>query len=71
MIVIFALQRTGRANLSAPAVGAYIAAAGMFASSGGFANPATTIGRVFTDTFAGIAPVSPSFTSAPSWWARR
>jgi arsenate reductase len=58
VLVIFALVRTGRAHLAAPAVGAYIGAAYWFTSSTSFANPAITIGRVFTDTFAGIAPVS-------------
>jgi glycerol uptake facilitator-like aquaporin len=40
------------------AVGAYIGAAYWFTSSTSFANPAVTIGRAFTDTFAGIAPSS-------------
>jgi glycerol uptake facilitator-like aquaporin len=48
----------GRAGLSAAAVGAYIGAAYWFTSSTSFANPAITIGRVFSDTFAGIAPTS-------------
>jgi glycerol uptake facilitator-like aquaporin len=56
--VIFALARTGRAGLSAAAVGAYIGAAYWFTSSTSFANPAVTIGRIFSDTFAGIAPSS-------------
>jgi glycerol uptake facilitator-like aquaporin len=56
--LIFALTRTGRATLAAPAVAAYIGAAYWFTSSTSFANPAVTIGRVFTDTFAGIAPGS-------------
>lgn len=58
LIVIFALVRTGRANLVAPAVGAYIGCAYWFTSSTSFANPAVTIGRVFSDTFAGIDPTS-------------
>lgn len=63
--VIFALARTGRAALSAAAVGAYIGAAYWFTSSTSFANPAVTIGRAFTDTFAGIAPTSvPLFLAA-------
>lgn len=63
--LIFALARTGRAALAAPAVGAYIGAAYWFTSSTSFANPAVTIGRVFTDTFAGIAPSSvPGFVAA-------
>lgn len=56
--LIFALVRTGRAHLAAPAVGAYIGAAYFFTSSTSFANPAITIGRMFSDTFAGIAPAS-------------
>jgi arsenate reductase len=58
ILVIFALVRTGRSHLAAPAVGAYIGAAYFFTSSSSFANPAITIGRMFTDTFAGIAPAS-------------
>ena len=56
--LIFALVRTGRGALAAPAVGAYIGAAYWFTNSTSFANPAVTIGRIFTDTFAGIAPGS-------------
>jgi arsenate reductase len=56
--LIFALARTVRAGLSAAAVGAYIGAAYWFTSSTSFANPAVTVGRVFSDTFAGIAPSS-------------
>ncbi|HWO51303.1 MAG TPA: aquaporin, partial [Ornithinibacter sp.] len=56
--LIFALARSDRGALAAPAVGAYIGAAYWFTSSTSFANPAVTIGRVFTDTFAGIAPSS-------------
>lgn len=58
VLVIFALARTGRGHLVAPAVGAYIGAAYWFTSSTSFANPAVTIGRIFSDTFAGIAPAS-------------
>jgi glycerol uptake facilitator-like aquaporin len=58
--LIFALARTGRVGLSAAAVGAYIGAAYWFTSSTSFANPAVTIGRMFSDTFAGIAPSSVS-----------
>jgi arsenate reductase len=58
LLVIFALARSGR-NRSAPAaVGAYIGAAYWFTSSASFANPAITIGRMFSATFAGIAPSS-------------
>lgn len=56
--LIFALARTGRAHLAPAAVGAYIGAAYWFTSSTSFANPAVTIARAFSDTFAGIAPAS-------------
>jgi glycerol uptake facilitator-like aquaporin len=58
LLLIFALVRSGRAASAAAAVGAYIGAAYWFTSSTSFANPAVTIGRIFTDTFAGIAPAS-------------
>lgn len=58
VLVIFALAHTGRSALAAPAVGAYIGAAYFFTSSASFANPAITIGRMVTDSFAGIAPGS-------------
>jgi len=58
ILLIFSLVRTGRGVLAAPAVGAYIGAAYWFTSSTSFANPAVTIGRAFTNTFAGIAPGS-------------
>ena len=63
VLLIFALVRTGRAvTVIAPAVGAYIGAAYWFTSSTSFANPAVTIARAFTNTFAGIAPGSvPAF----------
>jgi glycerol uptake facilitator-like aquaporin len=65
VLVIFALARSGRSHLAAAAVGAYIGAAYFFTSSTSFANPAITVGRMFSDTFAGIAPSSvPSFISA-------
>ena len=65
VVLIFALARTGRGMLAAPAVGAYIGAAYWFTSSTSFANPAVTVGRAFTDTFAGIAPSSvPAFVVA-------
>ena len=56
--LIFVLTRTNRAAWSAAAVGAYIGAAYWFTSSTSFANPAVTVGRIFSDTFAGIAPAS-------------
>jgi glycerol uptake facilitator-like aquaporin len=58
IVVIFALARSGRARSAAAAVGAYIGAAYFFTSSTSFANPAITVGRMFSDTFAGIAPSS-------------
>ena len=58
IVVIFGLARTGRSHLAPPAVGAYIGAAYFFTSSTSFANPAITVGRMFSDTFAGIAPAS-------------
>jgi glycerol uptake facilitator-like aquaporin len=63
--LVFALARSGRGVLAAPAVGAYIGAAYWFTSSTSFANPAVTVGRVFSDTFAGISPGSaPAFVAA-------
>lgn len=53
--VIFVLARSGRAAMSAAAVGAYIGAAYWFTSSTSFANPAATVGRMFSNSFAGIA----------------
>jgi arsenate reductase len=65
IVVIFALARTRRSNITPAAVGAYIGAAYFFTSSASFANPAITIGRVFSNTFAGIAPSSvPGFVAA-------
>jgi glycerol uptake facilitator-like aquaporin len=58
IVVIFALAKSGRSNHVAGAVGAYIGAAYFFTSSTSFANPAITIGRMFSNTFAGIAPSS-------------
>ncbi|HEX4862589.1 MAG TPA: MIP/aquaporin family protein [Acidimicrobiales bacterium] len=65
VLVIFALARSGRASVAPAAVGAYIGAAYWFTSSTSFANPAITIGRMFSNTFAGIAPSStPAFIAA-------
>jgi arsenate reductase len=65
ILVIFALARTRRATITPAAVGAYIGAAYFFTSSASFANPAITIGRMFSNTFAGIAPASvPEFVVA-------
>src|SRR5258708_3031103 len=60
VLVIFALARSGRSRSTPAAVGAYIGAAYFFTSSTSFANPAITVGRMFSDTFAGIAPASAS-----------
>ena len=65
ILVIFALARSGRSRSAPAAVGAYIGAAYFFTSSTSFANPAITVGRMFSNTFAGIAPSSaPSFVAA-------
>ena len=59
--VIFLISRR-RGAVVAPAVGAYIGAAYFFTSSTSFANPAVTVARMFSDTFAGIHPASaPAF----------
>jgi glycerol uptake facilitator-like aquaporin len=65
VLVIFALARSGRNRAAPAAVGAYIGAAYFFTSSTSFANPAITVGRMFSATFAGIAPASvPGFVVA-------
>jgi len=65
ILLILALVRTGRTHYAPAAVGAYIGAAYWFTSSTSFANPAVTVGRAFTDTFAGISPASvPGFLAA-------
>ncbi|HEY5976417.1 MAG TPA: MIP/aquaporin family protein [Solirubrobacterales bacterium] len=65
LLVIFSLARTRRGSLAPAAVGAYIGAAYFFTSSTSFANPAIDVGRMFSDTFAGIAPASvPTFILA-------
>ncbi len=62
ILVIFSLARSGRDATAPAAVGAYIGAAYWFTSSTSFANPAISVGRMFSDTFAGIAPASvPAF----------
>ena len=58
LLVIFGVVRAGRELLVAFAVGGYISAAYWFTSSTSFANPAVTIARMFSDTFAGITPAS-------------
>jgi glycerol uptake facilitator-like aquaporin len=65
LLVILGVVRAGRASAAAFAVGGYIAAAYWFTSSTSFANPAVTIGRAFTNTFAGIRPSSvPGFVAS-------
>jgi len=65
ILVIFALARSGRGRAAPAAVGAYIGAAYFFTSSASFANPAITVGRMLSATFAGIAPSSaPAFIAA-------
>ncbi|RKN10557.1 aquaporin [Streptomyces radicis] len=56
--LVIGLARVGRASLAPAVVAAFIGAAYWFTSSTSFANPAVTVGRAFTDTFAGIAPAS-------------
>ena len=65
LLTIFGVARSGRGDLAPFAVGAYITAAYWFTSSTSFANPAVTIGRMFSDSFAGIAPGSaPGFIAS-------
>ena len=62
LLVVLGVVRSGRANTAGVAVGGYIAAAYWFTSSTSFANPAVTIGRSLSDTFAGI-----DWTSVPAF----
>ena len=65
VLLVFSLARTGRAHLAPVAVGSYIGAAYWFTSSTAFANPAIAVGRMLSDTFAGISPASvPGFIAA-------
>jgi glycerol uptake facilitator-like aquaporin len=65
LVLVFALARTGRAAVAAPAVGALIGAMYWASSSTSFANPSVTVGRMFSQSFAGIAPSSvPLFLGA-------
>jgi arsenate reductase len=65
LLVIFSLARTKRLSAAPAAVGAYLGAAYFFTSSASFANPAISVGRMFSNTFAGIAPASvPTFVLA-------
>jgi arsenate reductase len=62
LLVIFGVVRSGRSVLAPFAVGGYITAAYWFTSSTSFANPAVTIARTLSNTFAGIKPSSvPAF----------
>lgn len=58
VLLVFGSLRAGRSDVVAFTVGGYIAAAYWFTSSTSFANPAVTVARMFSDTFAGIAPAS-------------
>lgn len=65
VLLIVSLTRTGRTSTAPAAIGAYIGAAYWWTSSTSFANPAVTIARTFSDTFAGITPASvPGFIAA-------
>ncbi len=65
LLVIFGVVRSGRTSAVAFAVGGYIAGAYYFTSSTSFANPAVTVARMFSDTFAGIRPAdAPAFIAA-------
>ncbi|CAN5817012.1 MIP/aquaporin family protein [soil metagenome] len=65
LLVIFGVVRSGRASAAPFAVGAYIGGAYFFTASTSFANPAVTVARTLSDTFAGIAPSSaPAFVAA-------
>jgi glycerol uptake facilitator-like aquaporin len=65
LLLIVSLARTGRAQHASWSVGAWIGAAYWFTASTSFANPAVTIGRTLTNTYAGIAPASaPAFIAA-------
>jgi glycerol uptake facilitator-like aquaporin len=64
LLVIFALARSGWGRSAPAAVGAYIGAAYFFTSSTSFANPAITLGRMLSNSFAGIAPSSAPLFSA-------
>lgn len=65
LLVIFGVVRSGRATAAPFAVGAYIGGAYFFTASTSFANPAVTVARTLSNTFAGIAPSSaPAFVAA-------
>jgi arsenate reductase len=58
VVLIFGLVRAGRGSMAPFAVGAYITAAYWWSSSTSFANPMIDVARMFSNTFAGIAPSS-------------
>lgn len=62
VLVVFGVVRSGRASAAPFAVAAYIGGAYFFTASTSFANPAVTVARTLTDTFAGIRP-----SSAPAY----
>jgi glycerol uptake facilitator-like aquaporin len=65
LLVVFGVVRSGRSSAAPFAVGAYIGGAYFFTSSTSFANPAVTVARTLSDTFAGIEPSSvPAFVLA-------
>ena len=65
VLLIYGVVRSGRGHTAAYVVGGYIAGAYYFTSSTSFANPAVTVARTLSDTFAGIAPASaPAFVGA-------
>ncbi|MGV9266500.1 aquaporin [Kitasatospora sp. NPDC003701] len=65
LLVVAGLSRSGRGRLVPAAVGLWVGAACWATSSGGFANPAVTLGRALTDSYTGIAPGSvPGFVLA-------
>jgi glycerol uptake facilitator-like aquaporin len=65
VLVVFALVAAGRSSSAPYAVAAYIGGAYFFSASTSFANPAVTVARTLSDTFAGIAPSSaPAFVVA-------
>ena len=65
LLVIFGVVRSRRASVAPFAVGAYIGGAYFFTASTSFANPAVTVARTLSNTFAGIAPASaPAFMGA-------
>ncbi len=70
LLVIFGVVRSGRGGMAPFAVGAYITGAYFFTSSTSFANPAVTLARTLSDTFAGITPRRSSRSSLPRRWAR-